>query len=258
MFNLGSQQKKIKGLVSRLFQKNRYESELEDYLALATEHPDDTRVWLKIAETYFKAKEIPQAIEAYEKVAESYIKDNFFLKAVAIYKNILKINPHLVEVNLKMAELYSKLGSTSDVVNQYRIAMQHFEMEGDKEQLVQTGQKLLAIDPSPVARRKMAEIYQNIGMTAEAMEQYEILAREFRLNKQYDDLLRTYELILPHKPKNQPLIRDICILYLRRQEPDYAIRIMERYHVDNEPDFATLYDKAKAMREALRKQPGKK
>lgn len=254
MFGLDNQKKKIKEVFSRLFQKNKYEKLIGDYLALSAQHPGDTRILLKIAETYFRAHDITHAIDSYRQVALAFEKDNFFLKGVALYKNILKINPTLVEINLKLAELYIKIGMAQDAVTQYRIAMQYFEIHKDKESLIDTAKKLLEINPLPSNRRKLAEVYQNMGMTSEAMDQYEILAREFRLNKQYDDLLKIYELILPHKPKNQPLIRDLCILYLRRQEPDHAIKTMERYHVDAEPDFSPLYEKAKMMKEALRKQ----
>jgi len=83
------------------------------------------------------------------------------------------------------------------------------------------------------------------------------LSREFRVNKKYDDLLRVYELILPHKPGDTNLIKDVCILYLRKQDPDSAIRTMERNKVDAEPDFTNLYDKAQQMKEALRRQGGR-
>ncbi len=253
MFGLNQQQKKVKEVFSRLFQKNKYEKLLSEYISLSEKHPDDQRIWLKIAETYFKARDIDNAVLSYKRVAESFEKENFFLKAVAAYKNILKIKPTLVEINLKLAALYSKIGMTQDMVGQYRIAMNFFESRGDKDQLIETSRKLLEVNPTAANRRKLAEIYQNAGMMNEALEQYEILSREFRLNKQYDDLLRIYELMLPHKPKNHPLIRDICILYLRRQEPDAALRVMERHHVDTDPEFSTLYEKARLMREALRK-----
>lgn len=255
MIDLEAQKKKLKELASRLFQKNKYEKVLDDYLALAEEHPSDMRIRLKVAETYFKSHDIDHAVESYRQVAEHYEREDFILKAVAVYKSILKLNPALVEVNLKLAELYEKLSMPQDVGNQYRIVMETYATLGDKEKVIETCRKLVELDPSPLNRRKLAEIYQTHGLTKQAVEQYEIMAREFRLNKEYDNLLRMYELILPHKTKNQAIIKDICILYLRRQEADNAIRTMERYKVDAEPEFVNLYEKAQQMKNALRKQP---
>ena len=259
MFGLEKKTKSLKELTSQLFSKNKFEKQIQDFLKLAQEHPRDARIWLKIAETFFKAREIDKAVQAYEKVAEIYESENFYLKSIAVYKSILKLHPLSVDASLKLAQLYHKVGSTNEMITQYRIAMHHYEVLGEKENLVNVAKKLVEVAPTPASRRKLAEVYQNAGMMTEALEQYEILSRDFRLNKQYDDLLRISELILPHKPKNQSLIRDICILYLRRQEPDHAIRLMERYHVDAEPDFASLVEKAKLMREAIRKEgKGKK
>lgn len=254
MIDLATQKKKIKELASRLFQKNKYERILVDYLALAEEHPNDMRIRLKIAETYFQSKDIANAIAAYRQVADHYEKENFILKAVAIYKNILKLDPTLVEINMKLAELYKKLNMLPDCVNQYRIVMETHATLGEKEKVIETCRQLVEIDPSVSNRRKLAEIYHTHGLTKEAVEQYEILAHEFRKNKQYDNLLRIYELILPHKPQSRSLIKDVCILYLRRQEPDNAVRTMERYKVDTEPEFTNIYEKAQQMKEALRRQ----
>ena len=253
MIDLSAQTKKLKEIASRLFQKNRYERVLNDLKDLAIQRPEDMRIRIRMAETWFRAKDIPKAVQIYQEIAERYEQENFILKAVAVYKNILKLNPLLVGINVKLADSYQKLGMQADAVNQYRIMIETYTTMGDKEKVVETCKKLVEMDPTPANRRKLGEIYQTHGMVKEAMEQYEILAREYRLGKQYDELLRVCELILPHKPDNQALIKDICILYLRRQEPDHAIRTMERYKMDGEPAFADLYDKAKQMREILRK-----
>ena len=55
----------------------------------------------------FGAKQ--DAIETYLKVAQFYGEQGFYLKAVAVYKQILKIEPRLVDVNLKLAEVYRQL-----------------------------------------------------------------------------------------------------------------------------------------------------
>ncbi|MBI2340372.1 MAG: hypothetical protein HYU99_08425 [Deltaproteobacteria bacterium] len=257
MLDLSAQTKKLREVASKLFQKNRYERVINDLKELALQRPDDMRIKMRMAETWFRAKDIPRAIQTYREIADLFERQNFILKAAAIYKNILKLEPGLVEINVKLAELYQKLGLQADAVNQYRIMVESYSAMGDRDKMIATCRKLVELDPAPANRRKLGEIYQMHGMAKEAVEQYEALAREYRLGKQYDDLLRVYELILPHKGDNQALIKDICILYLRRQEPDHAIRTMERFKLDGEPAFADLYDKARQMREILRKQGGR-
>lgn len=250
--NLKSFQNKIKDLASRVFQKNKYERVLKDYQALALERPDDVRILIKIAETNFKAKQTAKAIETYEQIAAHYLEKNFVLKAVAMFKNILKLDPNRVETNLKLAELYLKMGLKTEATNQYKIALQSLPVRAHKDQQIELAKMLIEIEPLASNYRKLAEIYQAFKMTKEAMLQFEVIAKIYRQEKKYDELLRIYELILPYKPNHHGIIRDLCVLYLRKQQPDPAIRTMERYKVENDPEFATLYDKAKLMKKALR------
>lgn len=252
MIDLKSLKKQAKDLTSRLFQQNKYERTLKDYQTQAASHPDDMHIRLKIAETYFKARNIEKVIETYTEIAEKYTEQNFILKAVAIYKNILKLDPVRVETNLKLADLYLKLDSIPDAMNQYRIAAQMYSSCGDHQAQLNICKKLVDLDPSPINHRQLGETYHALGMTKEAIEQYEILAQSYRSNKQYDDLLRTYEFILPQKPSNYTMIRDICILYMRKKDPDSAIRTMEYYKVDTDGAFEKLHEKARIMQKALR------
>lgn len=254
--NLQTFQEKYRGLITRFFEK-KHDRVLKDAEAALSSNPQDLRAKLTVAEAYFKARKIAESVKTYREVAEAYTRDNFILKAAAIYKNILKLDPDLIEINLKLAELYIKLEMVPDAVTQYRIALQAFELRDDKEKVLQIGKKLVEIDPSPGNRRKLAEIFLDNKMTKEAMEQFGILAQSYRDGKQYDELLRVYEMMLPHIGENRAVIKDVCILYLRRQEPENTIRTVEKYKLDSEPTFSELYDKAKLMMKALRSAKGK-
>lgn len=244
--------KEARDIFKRLFQKNKYERLIADYEALAAQHPEDMRIRVKIAETYLKCKNIDHALAIYQEIASHYESKNFTLKAVAIYKNMLKLDPTQVEINVKLAELFRKLEMIPEATNQYRIILQHFTQQKETAKQLDTALTLVSIDPSNSNRRKLAEIYQAQGIIKEAIAQYEILAQNYLQEKKYDELLRVYEILLAHNPKNHPMIKDVCILYLRRQEPDNAIRTLERYKVDLDPAFSTLTEKAKLMKKALR------
>lgn len=251
-FNFSQIKGKITDTFSSLFQKNRFENDIQDLIKLSKSRPNDMRVLIKLAETYFRARNIPEAIKSYEKVADTYLNNNFILKAASIYKNILKLDPSRIEYNKKLASLYQKLNMKHDAITQYRIVMQYYSSHKKDEKLMETAQELLDFDPSPNNRRKLAEIYQSFGKTKEASEQYHILAKEYREKEDYKSLLRIYELILPSEPKNTAMIRDVCILYLRQKDPENALKVMERYKVDNEDQFADLFEKSKMLQKALR------
>ena len=91
-------------------------------------------------------------------------------------------------------------------------------------------------------------------MKDEAVKQYEILANNYRAVKDYDKLLYFYEMLLPHKKNNKPIIKDVCILNLRKKNPQRALKIMEQCQVLEDPDFADLVKKSKLMLEMIKKQ----
>ncbi|MCP5464319.1 MAG: tetratricopeptide repeat protein [Deltaproteobacteria bacterium] len=246
-------QEKIKAFTKKILQ-DKYDKILSDLRELEEENPDDMRVKQKIAEILFRKDHIDDAIAKYREVAEHFEREDFILKAIKAYQNILKIRPFLVDYNLKLANLYLKIGMTREASNQYRIAINHYANLGDADQTITLSQNLVKIDPSLENRAKLAEIYQSNGMKQDAITQYEALAKEYRLKKDYEKLLHFYELILPHKPENATLLRDVCILHLRQKRPERALKLIEHYKAMERPDFEDLINKAKLMIEALKRQ----
>lgn len=243
---------KLKTLSKKIFQ-DKFERILEDLIDLELDNPNDMRIKQKIAEIHFRKDRFAEAIAKYEEIAEHYEKEDFTLKAIKAYKNILKIKPDLVDHNLKLASLHLKLGLVNEAANQYRIAINHYAALGDSDKTITLSQNLAKIDPSPDNRAKLAEIYQNFGMTQEAVKQYEFLAKHYRLKKDYSKLLHYYELILPHQPDNKAVFKDVCVLQLRNQRPDRVLQLMDHYKVTKDAKFEDLAKKAQMMLEAMKK-----
>jgi len=243
---------KIRELSKKIFQ-DKYEKILQDLLELEIENPTDMRVKQKIGEIYFKQERIEEAIDKFKEITDFYEKEDFVLKAIRSCKNILKIRPNLVDFNIKLAQLYTKIGLINETANQYRIAVNHFANIGDQEKLISLSKELVKIDPSNSNHDKLAEIYQNSGMIDEAMQQYLLLAKHYRSQKNYNKLLHYYELILPHQKNNTTMLRDVCILHLRKKRPDRAIKVLDHFKHLEDPEFADLVEKAKLMTEALKK-----
>lgn len=244
---------KLKELSQKLFQ-DRNDKLLKDLLSLENDNPDDMRVKQKIAEVLFKKGLVDDAISKYREMANYFEKEEFVLKAIKSYRNILKLSPGLTEINLKLAALYLKVDMVAEAGNQYRIAINAFAMQGNRNQAMALAQDLVKIDPSNANRLKLAEIYQSNGMLEEAIKQYEILAKDFRTKKMYDDLLQMYERILPHRPDNTAILKDVCILYLRQLKPERAIKLIDHYKRESDPQFVDLVSKARLMIEAVKKQ----
>jgi len=252
-----SSQLKFKEISNKIFQE-KDEKVLHDLLDLETESPSDMRIKTKIAEILYRQGLAEEAIEKFQHIANHFEKEQFFLKAIGALKRILQIKPDLTPINLKLAALYLKLEMKAEASNQYRIAINAYLNSQNSEEALMLAKKLVEIDPSIENRTKLSEIYQSHGMSKEAVEQYEVLAKNFREKKDYDKLLHCYELILPHKPNNRAILKDVCILHLRHKRPDRALQLMEEYRVLDDVNFKDLIEKSKLMIDALKRHKTKK
>src|ERR1044071_3706870 len=111
---------KVMGAARNLGDKAQSNKAVKAFLRSVHEAPKDVRVWLKIGDLYAKKGAKQDAIETYLKVARFYHDQGFLHKSVAVYKQIVKRAPRLVDVILKLAELYRELRMMPE-------AMQHFE-----------------------------------------------------------------------------------------------------------------------------------
>ena len=105
---------KVIAAAQKYVQKGKYDKALREYSKIVEEDPHDVRICLEIGDLYAKKNQNEQAVDTYLKVAEFYSEQGFYLKAVAVFKQILKLNPALVDVKLKLTKLHKQLGLLND------------------------------------------------------------------------------------------------------------------------------------------------
>jgi tetratricopeptide (TPR) repeat protein len=221
--------------------KGQIDKAVKEYLRIVNEDPKDVRVWLKIGDLYAKKGSKQDAIETYLKVARFYHEQGFFLKAVAVYKQILKIDSRLVDVILKLAELYRQLGLMSDAMQHFESVAAHFHREGNTKEALATVKKLVDLDPENIATRiKLAELYSKEGLIDEAATEFQIACEQLQRQNRQDDFLKVAERLLWHKPDNHALNRDLAGLYLRRNDPRRALQKLQACFKADPRDVDTL------------------
>jgi len=144
---------KVMEAAQKFVEKGQTDKAIKEYLKVVQEDPKDVRVWLKIGDLYAKKGAKQEATDTYLKVAQFYGEQGFYLKAVAVYKQILKIDPRLVDVNLKLAELYRQLGLLSDAMQQFELVAAFYHREGRTKEALSTIKELADLDPENVATR---------------------------------------------------------------------------------------------------------
>jgi tetratricopeptide (TPR) repeat protein len=221
--------------------KGQVDKAIKEYLKIVREDPKDVRVWLKIGDLYAKKGAKHEATETYLKVAKFYSEQGFYLKAVAVYKQILKLDPRLVEVNLKLAELYRQLGLLSDAMQHFEMVAAFFHREGKTKEALATIRQLVDLDPENVATRiKLAELYSKEGMVDDAVTEFGHACEYLRKHNRQDDFVKVAERLLWHKPDNLDLNRELATMYLRRGDSRRALQKLQTCFKTNPRDIDTL------------------
>ena len=232
---------KVMDAARKFVDKGQIDKAVKEYLRIVNEDPKDVRVWLMIGDLYAKKGSKQDAIETYLKVACFYHEQGFFLKAVAVYKQILKLDPRIVDVILKLAELYRQLGLMSDAMQHFESVAAHFHREGNTKEALATVKKLVDLDPENIATRiKLAELYSKEGIVEDAASEFQIACEQLRRQGRQDDFLKVAERLLWHKPDNHALNRELAGLYLRRNDPRRALQKLQACFKADPRDVETL------------------
>jgi tetratricopeptide (TPR) repeat protein len=239
---------KVMEAARKAVEKGQLDKAIKEYEKVVKEDPSDVRVWLKIGDLHAKKGSKQEASATYQRVAEYYRDQGFFLKAVAVYKQILKIEPQLVDINIKLAELYRQLGLMSDAVQHYEMVAAFHHREGKTKEALDTIRQLVELDPENVATRiKLAELYSKEGMVEQAVTEFAAACEHLRKNNRTDDFIKVAERLLWHKSDNIELNRELATLYLRRNDARRALQKLQVCFKANPRDVETLALLAKAF-----------
>ena len=221
---MANNKEKLIAGAQKLVEKGQFDKAIKEYLKVVQLDDKDVRVWLKIGDLYAKLGKKPEATETYQKVAEFYSQQGFYLKAVAVYKQILKIDPRLVDVNQRLAELYKQLGLLSDAMEQYKQVATFFQSEGRIRDALSALKQIVELDPETIANRiKLAELYGQQQMIREAIDEFTRAAEQLKEAHRTDEYMRVAERFLFLLSDNRSVSKELARLYIERADPRRAL-----------------------------------
>jgi pilus assembly protein FimV len=239
---------KIIEAAAKLVAKGAYDKAIKEYQKVLDADAKDVRVLQKMGELYQKKNDNAQAAHYFTKVAESYSADGFFLKAVALYKQVLKLNPNLLDVNLKLAELHQQLGLMSEAMAYFQIVANHYDKAGDTRLLLDTLKRMVDLDPDNVASKtKLGELYAKENMPKEAVAEFRKASEYLKKNGRTDDYVRVAERLSALEPENISLAKELASTYLAKADWKRALaRLQVAFKADGR-DVDTLTMLAQAF-----------
>jgi tetratricopeptide (TPR) repeat protein len=176
---LSINKRKILASAQKHVQKGALDKALKDYQTLLEADPKDVNLRLKVGDLYLRLNKNDEAVTAYLKVADRFMKDGFDAKAVALYKQITRIDQKRMDIYLPLAELYQRLGLTSDAMSALQTAADAHYKDGNKPAALELMRKMATLDPSnTTSRLKVAELLRQEGMRDEALVEFEAVSLE--------------------------------------------------------------------------------
>jgi pilus assembly protein FimV len=232
---------KIIEAAGKLVAKGAYDKAIKEYQKILEVDPKDVRILQKMGELYQKKNDNASAATFIVKVAESYAKDGFFLKAVAQYKQVLKLDPTLVDINIQLAELHQQLQLMGEAMAYYQVVANHYDKQGDVKKSLDVLRKMVDLDPDNVQSRvKLADLYVRERMNDEAVGELSRAAEHLKRQNRIDDYLRVAERISALKPDDLGLARELAELYLQRNDQKRALAKLQVCFKADSRDIDTL------------------
>ena len=246
---------KVAEVAQKYTAKNQFDKAIAEYQRILAEDPNDVRVLLKVGDLQVRMNARTQAIETYSKVAGTYDQQGLHLKAVAVYKQILQIDPGLLHLYNKLADLYVKLGLAPDAMQHLDALAQRYARAEDHASLAAVYRRMLQIDSSSIPTRiRFAELLSKLGRGDEAAAEFEAGCALLDTAGRVDEWARVAERLYFHRPTDVRVARKLAAYYLERSDAKRALPKLQICYKSNARDVVTLDLLASAFR-ALNQLP---
>ena len=157
----------------KLLNQGKVAQAIAEYQNILKYEPRDQVTLMTIGELYIRQGETFQAIDYFERLAQIFVGDGFLTKAIAVYKRIAKLAPEEIRPLEKLADLYVQQGVMSEARPLFlQLAEIHLKNHRQPD-AVGLLKKLLQAEPDNLRIQiRLADLYQAMGQTREAIEAY--------------------------------------------------------------------------------------
>ena len=215
--------RKVLESAQRNLQKGAVDKALKDYQTLLDADPRDANVRLKVGDLKLRLGKTDEAIAAYLKVADQFTRDGFDAKAVAIYKQISKLDAKRFDVYIPLADLYQRLGLSSEAMVALQTAAEAYQRDGRKREALDLLRRMASLDAAnTTSRLKVAELLLQEGLGSEAVVEFEEVAAELERQGDWEARAGVLLRVLELSPERIESYEALITLWLERRQPKRA------------------------------------
>jgi tetratricopeptide (TPR) repeat protein len=207
----------------RNLQKGAVDKALKDYQTLLDADPRDANVRLKVGDLKLRLGKTDEAIAAYLKVADQFTRDGFDAKAVAIYKQVSKLDSKRYDVYIPLADLYQRLGLSSEAMVALQTAAEAYQRDGRKREALDLLRRMASLDPTnTTSRLKVGELLLQEGLAPEALAEFTEAAAELERQGNWEARAGVLQRVLELAPDHLESYDTLINLWLERRQAKRA------------------------------------
>jgi len=186
----------------KLLNQGKVAQAIAEYQQILKYEPRDQVTLMTIGELYIRQGETIQAIDYFERLAQLFVSDGFLTKAIAVYKRIAKLAPEEIRPLEKLADLYVQQGVMSEARPLFlQLAELHLKNNRQPE-AISLLKKLLSAEPDNLRIQvRLADLYQAMGQSGEALETYVSAAQRALARGDHAECEKLAEKALQLNPK---------------------------------------------------------
>ena len=190
-------------VAQKLLNQGKVAQAIAEYQNILKYEPRDQVTLMTIGELYIRQGETFQAIDYFERLAQIFVGDGFLTKAIAVYKRIAKLAPEEIRPLEKLADLYVQQGVMSEARPLFlQLAEIHLKNNRQPE-AVGLLKKLLQAEPDNLRiQTRLADLYQAMGQTREAIESYDSAAQRALARGDHGEAEKLADKALKLEPSN--------------------------------------------------------
>jgi pilus assembly protein FimV len=187
----------------KLLNQGKVTQAIAEYQQILKYEPRDQVTLMTVGELYIRQGETFQAIDYFERLAQLFVSDGFLTKAIAVYKRIAKLAPEEIRPLEKLADLYVQQGVMSEARPLF-LQLAELHLKNNKQpEAVALLKKLLLAEPDNLRIQvRLADLYQAMGQSGEALETYISAAQRALARGEMQECEKLADKALHLSPKN--------------------------------------------------------
>ncbi len=214
----------------RYVQQGKISLAINEYLKIVRIDPEDVLTLNTIGDLYLRQGRVSEANQLFLQVAQRYTSNNFLLKSIAVYKKILKTDPHNLEVNALVASLFARQGMNVDARNQYVLIADLCARQGKTQDSLEAFEKVVEIDPSNASvQLKLAESYLSLGQMDKAHRFFVGAARSQIKSGDVSSSMQSFRRALDLKPGSPEALQGLLETALPTGEIGTVLQMAEEF-----------------------------